>query len=213
MTHDDLYVALGDSTGVGLGALHGGYPQRLLGRLRALRPAFRLLNLSQSGARSLDVLESQVPDALKLRPALFTIAVGINDVTHDEPEEAFTNNLEEIAVRLSGRGARIAIATIPDIAFAPAVRALVPPAYFERRIEVLNRHVEATAARHRFALIDLYALGRAELEKHPEYFCGDGFHPSDAGYEAWTDIAWPAIRELMVDAHGTVGSARPGGQG
>ena len=197
MTSDDLYVALGDSTGVGLGSRNGGYPQRLLGRLRTLRPHFRLLNLSQSGARSLDVLQGQVPDLLKVRPALVTIAIGINDVVHGEPEEAFTNNLEEIAVRISRLGARIVLANIPDIAFAPAVSALVQPSYFERRIEVLNRHIEATAARHRFAHVDLFTSSRAALAEHPEYFCGDGFHPSDEGYEAWTEIAWPVVRALI----------------
>ena len=197
MTNDDLYVAMGDSTGVGLGARHGGYPQRLLGRLRTLRPHFRLLNLSQSGARSLDVLQDQVPDLLKVRPALISLAIGINDVVHGEPEEAFTNNLEEIAVRISKLGAPVVLANIPDIAFAPAVSALVPPSYFERRIEVLNRHLEATAARHGFALVDLYNSSRAALAEHPEYFCGDGFHPSDAGYEAWVEIAWPTVRPLV----------------
>jgi len=44
-----LYVALGDSTGVGVGAPQGGgYPERLA----RLLPALRLQNLCQGGATS-----------------------------------------------------------------------------------------------------------------------------------------------------------------
>jgi len=42
-------------------SLGGGYPDRLVGKLRAAYPALKLLNLGQSGATSSDVLESQVP--------------------------------------------------------------------------------------------------------------------------------------------------------
>ena len=198
MQRDDLYVALGDSTGVGVGARNGGYPQRLLSRLCALRPSARLLNLCSSGATSLDVLQEQVPEAMRLQPALITLGIGINDVSHAEAEEAFTNNLEEIAVRICRLSAPVVISNIPDIAHAPAVRALFPAELFERRIEVFNRHLEATAARHGFVLVDLFAQTRAALREHPEYFSNDGFHPSDAGYEAWTEGIWPSVRRLFA---------------
>jgi lysophospholipase L1-like esterase len=202
VTTSELYIALGDSTGVGLGAREGGYAQRLLARLRALRPHVRLLNLCQSGARSLDVLQDQVPDAAKLRPEVITLVVGINDVTHSEPEEAFTHNMEEIARRIKGLGARVVVANVPDIALAPSVRQLVPPEFFERRIEIFNRHIEATAARHGFDYVDFYGMSRKQLAEHPEYFSADGFHPSDAGYEAWTDILWPTVREAFERRQG-----------
>ncbi len=197
MQSDDLYLALGDSTGVGVGAKSGGYPDRLLARLRSLRPAARLLNLCSSGATTLDVLQEQVPDALSVRPALITLGIGINDVSHDEIEEAFTNNLEEIAVRLSRLSAPVVISNIPDLACAPAVRALAPARFFERRIEVFNRHIEATAARHGFAYVDLFALSRQALGERPDYFSPDGFHPSDSGYEAWAEVLWPTVRGLF----------------
>jgi lysophospholipase L1-like esterase len=215
MQSDDLYLALGDSTGVGVGAEDGGYPQRLLARLQAVRPSMRLLNLCQSGAATLDVLQSQVPDAERVRPALITLGVGINDVSQGEAEEAFTVNLEEIAVRLVRLAAPVVLQSLPDLAFAPAVRALLldapafglrpspaklappPAASFERRLEVANRHIEATAARHGFLFVDVFAQTRAALADHPEYFSADGFHPSDAGYDAWCEALWPPLRELF----------------
>ena len=204
---DLLYVALGDSTGVGIGARNdGGYPDRLLCRLQAQRPAARLINLCRSGSTSIDVLEDQLPDALRLRPQLITLGIGINDVSHGQDDEAFANNLEEIAVRLAKLAAPIVIVNIPDLAFAPAVRRLVPPELYERRIEVMNRHLEATAARHRLVLVDLYARSREALVHHPEHFCADGFHPSDLGYEQWAEIMWPAVSAAVVREGGGVAS-------
>jgi lysophospholipase L1-like esterase len=192
----DLYIALGDATGLGLGSLHGGYPIRLLMRLRTLQPRMRLLNLCQSGARTLDVLQSQVPDAEKLRPALITIVTGLADVLIDEPEQALSHNLEEIAVRLCQIGAPVVMGNLPDVGLAPAVRR-AGALMLARRIEVANEHIEATAHRHGFSLVDLHGIGRQGLAQHPEWFSPDGFHPSDAGYEAWTEICWPAVRDVF----------------
>ena len=50
------YVALGDSTGVGVGARNGGYVARLFQRIERVRPASRLTNLCVSGATTADVL-------------------------------------------------------------------------------------------------------------------------------------------------------------
>jgi lysophospholipase L1-like esterase len=193
---DLLYVALGDSTGVGVGAPSGGgYPDRLL-RMLAL-PALRLLNLCESGATSADVITGQLPRALKTRPLLITIGIGINDVGLQIPDESFAVNLETIVVALRKLGARMAINNIPDLALAPAVTGLVPRSIYEQRIEQFNEHVTATAARHGLALIDLYALSRDTLPGHLELFSEDGFHPSAEGYQAWAERMLPAIAPLL----------------
>src|SRR5687767_586281 len=49
------YVALGDSTGSGVGATEGGYVARLFKRLVAHRPDSKLINLCVSGSRTSDV--------------------------------------------------------------------------------------------------------------------------------------------------------------
>src|ERR671916_2521082 len=50
-----VYVALGDSTGAGVGAREGGYVLRLFNRLVERRPGSRLNNLCVSGATTVDV--------------------------------------------------------------------------------------------------------------------------------------------------------------
>jgi acyl-CoA thioesterase-1 len=191
-----LYVALGDSTGIGVGAPQGGgYPERLA----RLLPGLRLQNFCEGGATSADVLADQVPRALRTRPRLITLGIGINDLGLQRPDDAFALNLEEIVVPLRKLGAPMAILNIPDLALAPAIARLVPRALYEKRIEMFNVHVTASAARHGLVLIDLYALSRELL---PGLFSPDGFHPSAAGYQAWAERMLPLVKPLLrEEAH------------
>ena len=133
------YLALGDSTGIGVGASHGGgYVERLYRRLLSLRPDALLVNLCQSGATSADVRDDQMPRAGRTTPSLITLGIGINDVTWQSREEAFAVNLEEIAVALAALRAPVVIMNIPDLALAPAAARFDRSSY-ERSIEVFNR--------------------------------------------------------------------------
>jgi acyl-CoA thioesterase I len=200
-----LYVALGDSTAAGVGAPSGGgYPERLIRRLRPAYPGLTLLNLGRSGATASDVLGTQVPRALRTQPRLVTLGIGINDVGLQVPDDAFAVNLEEIVIPLRSLGAPIAIANIPDLALAPAVAQLVPRSIYERRIELFNEHVTATAARHGLTLVDLYTWSRNTLAGRPELFSPDGFHPSALGYDVWADRMLPPVISLL---RGTVAAS------
>jgi len=193
-----LYLALGDSTAVGIGAPSGGgYPERLAAKLRGAFPTLKLVNLGGSGATTSDVIEIQVPRALSTRPRLVTIGIGINDIGLQRPDDAFAVNLEEIVVPLRKLAAPIAIANIPDLALSPAVARMVPRSYYERRIELFNEHVTATAARHKLSLVDLYGWSRRALPGHPELFSPDGFHPSALGYDVWAEQMFPAALALL----------------
>ncbi|HEX4383297.1 MAG TPA: SGNH/GDSL hydrolase family protein [Myxococcales bacterium] len=193
-----IFLALGDSTGVGVGAASGGgYPQRLLRMLG--RSDLQLMNLCRSGATSADVLSEQLPRALKESPAVATIGIGINDVGLQVPDEAFALNLEEIVGPLKARCPRILIANLPDLALAPAVAAVVPRAIYENRLEMFNEHIAATAARHGLALVDLYSFSKNALPGRNEIFSPDGFHPSAVGYEEWATYMLPYLRRVLDD--------------
>lgn len=193
-----IYLALGDSTGVGVGAASGGgYPQRLLRMLA--RTDLELLNLCRSGATSADVLEDQLPRALKSEPRVASIGIGINDVGLQVPDAAYALTLEEIVGPLKERCPDILIANIPDLALAPSVARLVPRSLYEKRIEVFNEHIAATAARHRLKLVDLYSFSRAAVPGRRELFSPDGFHPSAQGYEEWAAFMLPHLRALLAE--------------
>jgi len=191
-----IYLALGDSTGVGVGAASGGgYPQRLVRMLD--RPDLQLLNLCRSGATTADVLSEQVPRALKAQAMVATIGIGINDLGLQVPDESFALNLEEIVAALKMRCPNILIVNVPDLALAPAVARLVPRSIYEKRIELFNEHIAATAARHKLILADLYSFSRAAVPGRAELFSPDGFHPSAEGYEEWATFILPHLRALL----------------
>jgi acyl-CoA thioesterase-1 len=191
-----IYLALGDSTGVGVGAASGGgYPQRLLRLLG--RPDLQLVNLCRSGATTADVLSEQLPRALEEQARVVTIGIGINDVGLQVPDEAFAVNLEEIVGPLKQRCPHILIANLPDLALAPAVARLVPRAIYENRLELFNEHIAATAARHQLTLVDLYSFSRDALAGLKKLFSSDGFHPSADGYEEWANHMLPSLRALL----------------
>ena len=198
MSAELLYLALGDSTAKGVGAVSGGgYPDRLLTKLRPAYPRLKLLNVGQSGATTSDLMADQVPRALLTRPRLITLGIGINDVGLQIPDDAFALNLEEIVVSLRKLDAPIAVTNIPDLSLAPAVAGLVPRSVYERRIELFNEHVTATAARHGLALVDLFAWSREALPQRPEMFSPDGFHPSALGYDVWAQRMLPQVIALL----------------
>lgn len=192
------YVALGDSTGVGVGAVHhGGYPARLLARIEKGRPGSRLVNLCVSGAATDDVLRDQVGQVAAARPALITLGIGINDLNRGYAGERFSDNYAEIAARLRKMApGPIVVSNIPDISLAPAMpdslRAMV-----RQRLRLFNDLIAEIARRHGLALVDLYTASRELIPLHPEFFSDDGFHPSDAGYDFWTDAMWPAVEQAL----------------
>jgi lysophospholipase L1-like esterase len=190
-----IYLALGDSTGVGHGAdSGGGYPPRLLRMLG--RPDFQLVNLCRSGATSADVLAEQLPRALREQPRFVTLGIGINDVGLQVPDEAFAVNLEEIVAPLKQRCPDMLLVNLPDLALAPAIARLVPRSLYEKRIEIFNDHIAATAARHGVPLADLYTFSQAAL-LDPAVFSPDGFHPNARGYEEWAAFLVPQLRALL----------------
>jgi len=193
-----VYVALGDSTGVGVGARKGGgYAARLFERVERLRPGSRLVNLCVSGATTADVLRSQAPLVAAERPTLLTLGVGINDVTRGVEPEQFARNYDELVAGLRRQpGAPLVVTNLPDISHAPAV----PPFLREevsRRIALFNRHIAEAAARHGLLLADTYAKSRDIIPAHPEFFSFDGFHPSDEGYEFWAFEMWPTVKRAL----------------
>jgi acyl-CoA thioesterase I len=75
-----VYVALGDSTGAGVGAKEGGYVARLFKKVSERRPGSRLFNLCVSGATTADLLRGQLDRGVAINPDLVTIGIGINDI-------------------------------------------------------------------------------------------------------------------------------------
>lgn len=194
-----VYTALGDSTGVGVGAKQGGgYVARLFERIKRERTTgARLNNLCVSGATTEDVLRGQLQSAINSQPTLITLGIGINDLGHGLAAETFARNYEEIIKRLKEKtSATIVVTNIPDISFAPVV-----PAYARdetrRRVNLFNEKIHAIVERYGLLVVDVYTETHNIVPTHPEFFSEDGFHPSDAGYEYWAKTMWPTIKAAI----------------
>lgn len=194
------YAALGDSTGVGVGAREGGgYVARLFEKIRAERPDSRLINLCVSGATTEDVLRGQLRQAISARPTLVTLGIGINDIGHGMTAERFARNYEEIVKQLrTGTSARLVVTNVPDISFAPVIPASERDAT-RRRIELFNEKLGTIARRYELSVVDVYTETHRVIPTHPEFFSDDGFHPSAEGYSYWAETMWPAVKEAIGD--------------
>ncbi len=191
------YVALGDSTGAGVGAKEGGYVARLFKRIVGRRPGSKLTNVCVSGATTSDVLRNQLKAALREEVNLITLGIGINDIGHGLSVEQFSRNYEEILSSLrQNAGATIIVTNIPDISSAPRIPAIIRDEY-QRSIVEFNRRLEEIAARHGVIVFDVHSTTREQLPAHPEFFSADGFHPSDEGYEFWAEKMWPTVARAI----------------
>lgn len=192
-----VYVALGDSTGAGVGASEGGYVARLYKQILERRPGSKLVNLCVSGATTADVLRGQLERGVAANPELITLGVGINDIGHGLSLEQFSKNYEEIISTLKQKTtAAIVVTNIPDISSAPRIPNSMR-AHYQQQIAQYSRRLEEIATRHGVTVFDIYSITTRELAAHPEYFSADGFHPSDAGYQFWAQEMWPTLSRVL----------------
>ena len=195
-----VYVALGDSTGSGVGAREGGYVARLFKRLEERRPNSKLINLCVSGSTTNDVLRGQLERGVAADPDLVTLGIGINDIGHGFTLDQFSKNYEQILSTLKEKTrARIVVTNIPDISTAPRIPGPMRREYQQQIIQFSQRLGEI-ADRYGVTVFDIYTITTQELPSHPEYFSSDGFHPSDAGYELWAQTMWPTLARTIGEA-------------
>jgi acyl-CoA thioesterase-1 len=194
------YLALGDSTCIGVGATQGGYAARLLARIEKTHPGSQLFNHCESAAATRDVLQTQLADVSKFELDLITLGIGANDLIQGVKIEDFARNyaaiINEIKIHTN---AHVVLMNIPDLSLAPAV-----PAYMRadarRYIVAFNQRIADIAARNELPLVDLFVRSE-EFASHSEFFSKDGFHPLDAGYEFWAEMLLPDVDDALAMSH------------
>jgi acyl-CoA thioesterase-1 len=195
-TSAPVFVALGASDAVGVGALDpetGGWAPRVRA---ALPPDTQYINLGVSGATLRDVVERQLPQAQAAHPDLVILWPGINDLRAFGSLGTFQQRLDQIVSTLSTGSTQVIVLNIPQLQLLP-VFAFVPPAVLDGIIRDWNGAIAAVVERYDATLVDLYD-GSLELAQHPEYVSSDGFHPSDAGYQRIAELILAEIRVLPV---------------
>jgi acyl-CoA thioesterase I len=196
-----LYVALGDSTVEGVGATtpSATYVARVHARLRTVYPQAGLVNLGVGGATSADVVADQLERAVLLRPRLVTVSIGPNDITGHVPLGEYERNVETIFRRLT-RETRAVVVTnlLPDLAVTPRFRGRPTTADIDALTVRFNEALLRRARSSGVEVVDLYRPSRAEIPQRPELLSGDGYHPSDLGYERWADLVWAGVARRIA---------------
>ena len=169
-----LWVALGDSAAQGVGAStkDGGW----VGQLRPLLDSsvsaseepWRLVNLSRSGARTRDVLETQLPELHAIPDvALVTCAIGGNDLLHRTATPRLAAQMEELL----------------DALPVGAVVATLSKGLGRRKPAVINDLIRRRAADRGLRVADVWTrTGPPWRGKYAR----DGLHPNEVGYAEWT---------------------------
>lgn len=186
-TGELVYIALGDSTALGVGVEDPlqGYVGLLAARLAdATGKTVRTINLAISGERSADLLRRQIPRFGSLpRPDFVTCVVGGNDVAFARRwnQEAFTSTIDSIA---AGLPQHAVIGLVPSFGHSP----------FEYRVRRANQAIRAAATNRGLAVADLYSPTRALWPfRYWKHTSRDFFHPNGRGHMLWTDAIWPHL--------------------
>jgi acyl-CoA thioesterase-1 len=188
------YVAIGASDTVGVGASDpatGSWPARIA---ILLPPGSAFVNVGVSGSIALQARSAQLPGAIAQRPTVVSIWLAVNDMNATIEPASFANDLGAIVDALvSGTDAKIFVGNVPDVRPVPAYKDADKAALF-RLITAYNAAIAAIAAKHpgRVVGVDLFT-GSADLVSTLTV-SGDGFHPSDAGYQLIADRFAAAMR-------------------
>jgi acyl-CoA thioesterase I len=188
------YVAIGASDTVGVGATDpatGSWPARVA---KLLPPGSAFVNVGVSGSIALQARTAQLPGAIAQRPTVVSIWLAVNDMNATIEPASFANDLGAIVDALvSGTEAKIFVGNVPDVRPVPAYKDADKVALFGL-INAYNAAIAAIASKHpgRVIGVDLFT-GSAPLVSTLTV-SGDGFHPSDAGYQLIADRFADAMR-------------------
>lgn len=182
-----LYVALGDSAAQAVGASdpQHGYVSLLADRLRdSTGKPVEIVNLSKSGARITDVLDTQLPAlaALGRTPDVVTVAIGGNDVRAYD-RATFAREADRLAAALP-KGTYVADAPY------------FMHGHWERDADQAARLLRQEVAEEGLRPVALHDALKAQGARAMfTQFAADWFHPNDRGHRVWADAFWGVMSE------------------
>lgn len=198
-----VYVALGASETIGIGAAHPNaesWPQVFY--QRTLPRATVFYNLGIPAETLAQAIDHELPIALSLRPNLATVWFNFNDLVAGVSAADYEQQLGNLVHQLrAGSHAQVLIANTPVLDRLPAYASCgsAPPSGSPRcprpgqvlpaapelnsLVDAYNASIVRVAAREGATLVDLHAQGDVPLS-NPEFISSDGFHPSTAGHAA-----------------------------
>lgn len=209
------YVALGDSTTLGLGdpLPGGGWRGWAMLLAQALDAVF--INVASNGATCADVGGGQLELALVQRPQLASVLVGVNDTLRGNfRPDVCAAHLEHAVANLTSAGATVLTARMPN----PGKLLSLPSALarpLARRIGEVNAAMDDISRRHGTVHVDLAGDTRTYDR---QMWSVDRLHPSEVGHRhlaveyaaALTSRGMPVPGPLTVERSGGARVTRAG---
>jgi acyl-CoA thioesterase-1 len=178
-----VIVAFGDSLTAGLGVpVEQSYPAVLMARLRAEGYPYRVVNAGVSGDTTAGGLR-RVDWALRLRPEIVIVELGINDAFRGQDLSSVQANLDQLVERFQSAGARVLIAGMR-----------LPPNYGARYSALFQGLYEDVSRKRSARLMPFFLDG---VGGNPRLNQMDGIHPTADGYRIIVDHLWPYLRPLL----------------
>lgn len=161
-----------------------------------------LVSFAIGGARSGDVVASQLEAAVASRPHLAMVSVGANDVLKAVPLGVFAHNLDRIVAALTSTGAEVVLSGVGDLGTIPR---LLPPLrqLVARRARRADHIHDRIAVRHGVVKASQWGWARGQFRTRPEVWSPDKLHPNAEGHAVWADSAWGAVAS-MTESLGAV---------
>jgi lysophospholipase L1-like esterase len=184
------YAALGASETYGVGAspFAHGYAYLVAKALHARH--FRDTGIPGTTLR--DAYDTELAEALALRPGLATVFFGYNDITAHVHLGSFLSDLRDLALTLRSADTRVLIIGLPDLSAIPT--AAIALAQLHVNLAAWNAGIRAVARQTGASFLNLSRFSR-ELASHPGYISSDGLHPSNRGHARLAQVIVAAIRQ------------------
>ena len=180
---DRVIVAFGDSLTAGLGVpTDQTYPALLGERLRREGFDYRVVNAGVSGDTTAGGLR-RVDWALRLKPEIVILELGVNDALRGQSLTAVRANLDQLVARFQAAGARVLVAGMR-----------LPPNYGTRYADDFHRLFGEVARARNAPHIPFFLDGVGAV---PRLNQADGIHPTAEGYARVVDHLWPHLLPLL----------------
>lgn len=185
-TGEITYLALGDSAAQGIGATSPmrGYVGIIAKRLeQKTGKKVRIVNLSETGAKMSDYLETQAPKIAEIEPDYVTIEIGANDIPGFD-ESKYRAEFKSVLESLP-KGAYVS--NMPLFNSRPSS---TKPA--KQASEVIAGELQ------KYPDLKFVDLQKQTEENQSIFgFAPDLFHPNNLSYKNWADAFWLKIESEL----------------
>lgn len=179
------YLALGDSAAQGLGASQAedGYVGVLARRITAKTgKSVRVVNISKSGAKLKDVIDTQLPEVEKYKAAIVTLDIGGNDIK--------TFDAQKYEVEISQ-----IINKLPKGTYVSDVPYFTTRFWNNDKVDEANKiFYRMVKSRNDLKVVPLHTYTKERISRWRD-FAADWFHPNNRGYAVWADAFWSKIKD------------------